>query len=149
LIARRIYMKKIAFVCVCLLFVSVSMTAAAPTLKQHTQRFTVDPTGTFEGYLGVPEHQGHNETVVGIMNGTYWLRNRGGRFTATWETENRTGALRGGFGRHLLIGRISTMVNGTQRSLPIIGFLKAQDNEFIGRFMSYIGPALYFWGTYT
>lgn len=142
-------MKKIAIVCVCLLFLGIALVSAAPTQKQHAQVFTLDPTGTFEGSIGVPEHQGQNATIVGTMNGTYWLRNRGGRFTASWETENRTGTLRGGFGRHLLIGRISTMVNGTERSLPIVGFLKTQDNEFIGRSMSFIGPALYFWGTYT
>ena len=142
-------MEKIAIVCVCLLFLGIALASAAPAQKQHAQFFTLDPTGTFEGYIGVPEHQGHNATVVGTMNGTYWLRNRGGRFTASWETENRTGTLRGGFGRHLLIGRISTLVNDTERSLPIVGFLKAQDNDFVGRFMSYIGPALFFWGIYT
>ncbi len=143
-------MKKITIIGLCFLFLGVSLASATPDMtQQHLQLFTVDPTGTFQGTIGIPEHQGHNETIVGTINGSYWLRTRGGRFTSDWQTENRTGTIRGAFGRHLLIGRISTMVNGTERSLPIVGFLKAQNYSFIGRFMAPVGPALYFWGTYT
>jgi len=142
-------MKKIMTLSLCLLFVSVSVAVAAPGLTyQATQTKPLAQEGTFEANIGY-RRQGHNATIVGTMNGTYLMRNRGGRFTGDWTTENRTGTLRGVFGRHILIGRISTLVNGTEKSLPIVGFLKAQDGQFIGRFMSYIGPALYFWGTYT
>jgi hypothetical protein len=41
------------------------------------------------------------------------------------------------------------MVNGTEKTLPIVGFIKVQNGQFIGRFMAPVGPALYFWGTYT
>lgn len=144
-------MKKIATLSLCLLFIGVSLAAAAPGLTQQTkQLFTLDPpTGTYEGYIGIPAHQGQNATIVGEMNGTYQLLNRGGRFFGDWETENRSGTMRGRFGAHLLIGRVSTMINGTMRSLPIIGFIRAHNNTLFGRFMSFIGPALYFWGTYT
>jgi len=144
------YMKKIAIVCVCLMFLGISIAAAAPNLQRHTQQLlTLDPTGTYEGYIGIPEHQGQNATIVGTINGTYELRNRGGRFLGDWETENRSGTMRGRFARHVMMGRISMMVNGTERSLPVIGFIRIQNNSFIGRGMSYFGPALYFWGDFT
>jgi hypothetical protein len=142
-------MKKIAIICVCLMFLGISIAAAVPTVtKQLLQTNPVDPTGTFDANIGY-KRQGQNATIVGTMNGTYTMRARGGRFTGDWATENRTGNMRGAFGRHLLVGRISTLVNGTERTLPIVGFLRAQNSSFIGRFMAPVGPALYFWGTYT
>lgn len=142
-------MKKIAIIAICLLFLGVSIGAAAPKLTQQViQPVPLSPTGAFEGNVGY-KRQNQNATIVGTINGTYEMRNRGGRFTGDWATENKTGTLRGAFGRHLLIGRLSTMVNGTQRSLPIIGFLGTRNDSFFGRFMSFVGPALYFWGTFT
>lgn len=144
-----VYMKKITILCICLLFAGTTIAAATPRLEHKTTLFALAPSGTFEGYIGIPEHQGHNETIVATMQGTWELRNRGGRFNGEWATENKTGTLRGGFGRNLMVGRISTTINETERSLPIIGFIRIQNNSFIGRGMSYIGPALYFWGDYT
>lgn len=142
-------MKKIMALSLCLLFMGVSVAVAAPGLtSQPTQTLPLAQNGTFEGNIGY-KRQGQNATIVGTMNGTYLMRARGGRFTGDWATENRTGDLRGAFGRHLLVGRITIMVNGTERSLPIVGFLRAQNNSFIGRFMAPVGPALYFWGDYT
>lgn len=142
-------MKKIAILSLCLLFLGASLVTAAPGLTQQTiPIMPLDPTGTFEGNIGY-KRPNENATILGTMNGNYTIRNRGGRFNGDWQTENRTGILRGFFGRHLLIGRISMMINGTERRLPIIGFLRAQNNTFLGRFMAPIGPALYFWGTYT
>lgn len=142
-------MKKSIILGVCLLFLGGSLAAAAPGVTpQLVQQEPVFTDGTFEANIGY-KRQGQNATIVGTMNGTYELRNRGGRFIGDWETANRTGTFRGRFGRHLLVGRISTMVNGTERSLPVVGFLRAQNNTLIGRFMAPVGPALYFWGTYT
>lgn len=136
-------------VSLCLLFVGVSIAAAAPGLTSQTiDILPLALNGAFTANIGY-RRQGQNATIVGTMNGTYEMRARGGRFTGDWATENRTGTLRGGFGRHILLGRITTMVNGTERSLPVVGFLKAQDGQFIGRFMAPVGPALYFWGDYT
>lgn len=141
-------MKKIAIICLCLLL-AASIAAAAPGLTQQTtQKMPLAPTGTFEGNIGY-KRQGQNATIVGTISGTYEMRNRSGRFTGDWATENRTGTFRGGFGRQILLGRISAMVNGTERTLPIVGFIRVQDNQFIGRFMAPVGPALYFWGNYT
>lgn len=141
-------MKKCIILGVSLLFLGVSLAAAAPgltaQLKKQEPLFT---DGTFDANIGY-KRQGENATIVGTISGTYEMRNRGGRFSGDWETANRTGTLRGRFGRHLLVGRISTMVNGTERSLPVVGFLRAQNNTLIGRFMAPVGPALYFWGTY-
>jgi hypothetical protein len=136
-------MKKIAIVSLCLLLLGVSIAAAAPGMRQQTT--TLDTTGTFDGVVS-PRRNG---TIVGTMSGEYTLRNRGGRFTGEWATENRTGTFRGGFGKHIILGRISILVNGTEKTLPIVGFIKAQDGQFMGRFMAPVGPALYFWGTNT
>jgi hypothetical protein len=142
-------MKKIAIVGLCLLFLGTTIAAASPGfIQQTTQTMPLASDGTFEGNVGY-KRQGQNATIVGTINGTYETRNRGGRFTGDWATENRTGTLRGAFGRHFLIGKISTMVNGTTRSLPIVGFIRYNNSQFIGRFMAPIGPALYFWGEYT
>jgi len=142
-------MEKMITLSLCLLFLGVSIAAAAPGLTQQTtQTMPLPTTGSFLGNVGF-KRQGQNATIVGNISGTYELRNRGGRFTGDWATENRTGTFRGGFGRHILIGRIRLMVNGTERTLPIVGFIRVQDDGFLGRFMAPIGPALYFWGTYT
>ncbi|MBE3137960.1 MAG: hypothetical protein IMZ43_11310 [Thermoplasmata archaeon] len=141
-------MKKIAIISLCLLLLGVSIVAAAPGMRQQTtQTVALDPTGTFDGV--VSPQRGPNATIVGTISGNYTLRNRGGRFTGDWATENRTGTFRGVFGRHIIIGRISIMVNGTERMLPIVGFIRAQDGQFNGRFMAPVGPALYFRGNYT
>ena len=139
-------MKKIAIISLCLLL-GVSIAAAAPGMRQQ-QTTTLDTTGTFSGNLTY-QRPGPNATIVGTISGNYTLRNRGGLFNGEWNTVNNTGTFRGRFGRHVLLGRISTMVNGTQKSLPIIGFIGAKDGVFVGRAMSLIGPALYFKGNYT
>jgi len=141
-------MKKIMTISLCLIFLGVSIAVASPGLTQQTTIVPLYLNGTFEGNIG-PRPPNQNGSIIGTMNGTYQMRNRGGRFLGEWQTENRTGSMRGVFGRHLLFGRVSTMVNGTLRTLPIVGFLRANNNSFVGRFMAPRGPALYFWGTYT
>jgi hypothetical protein len=140
-------MKKIAIISLCLLL-GVSIAAAAPGMtKQITQTTTLDTTGTFSGNITY-QRPGPNATIVGTMAGNYTLKNRGGLFNGEWNTVNNTGTFRGRFGKHVFLGRISMMVNGTEKSLPIIGFIGAKDGGFIGRGMSLIGPALYFKGNY-
>jgi len=139
-------MKKIAIISLCLLLLGVSIAAAAPGMKQQ-QTTTLGTTGTFSGDITY-QRPGPNATIVGTIAGNYTLKNRGGLFNGEWNTVNNTGTFRGRFGRHIFLGRISMMVNGTEKSLPIIGFIGAKDGGFIGRGMSLIGPALYFKGTY-
>lgn len=142
-------MKKIAILSLCLLFLGASLAAAAPGMTQtETQTIPLAPTGTFEGNIGY-KRPNQNATIIGTLNGTYEARVRGYRFIGEWETENNSGTLRGAFGRHFLVGRVSTLVNGTQRSLPIVGFIRYNETMFIGRFMAPVGPALYFWGSHT
>jgi hypothetical protein len=140
--------KKIAIISICL-FLGVSIATATPGLTQQIiQKMPLTQTGTFEGNIGY-KRQSQNATIVGTMSGTYELRNRSGIFTGDWITENRTGTFRGVFGRNILIGKITTLVNGTEKSLPIVGFYGGRNGQFIGRFMAPVGPALYFWGNYT
>ncbi len=142
-------MKKILTLSLCLLFIGVAVAAATPALTpQITNTAPTLAGGTFVGNIGY-KRQGENATIVGTINGTYEMRARGGRFMGDWATDNRTGTMRGGFARHFLIGRITLLVNGSERTVPIVGFLRAVDGQFIGRFMAPVGPALYFWGEYT
>jgi hypothetical protein len=142
-------MKKIMTICLCLLFVGVSLAAAAPGLTQQTtQKMPLALTGTFEGNVGY-KRKGQNATIVGTISGTYDQGNRSGKFTGNWVIGDKAGTFKGGFGKHLLIGKVSAMINGTEKPLPIVGFIGAKDGQFIGRFMAPVGPALYFWGKYT
>ena len=138
-------MKKIAIISLCLLL-GVSIAAAAPGMRQQ-QTTTLDPTGTFIGDITY-QRPGPNATIVGTIAGNYTLKNRGGQFNGEWNTVNNTGTFRGRFVRFIFLGIIIMMVNGTEKSLPIIGFIGAKDGGFKGRGMSLIGPALYFKGTY-
>jgi len=127
------------------LFVSMSTITSVTISRAST-------TGTFDGNIGYRTNG--SWVPVGNISGTYtdvgWLGYRWGRFNGTWSLNNGniTGTLQGRF-RLLILGSISAVINGTQRQLPIVGFL-GRDNkgEFIGRCMSYIGPAFYFWGNY-
>jgi hypothetical protein len=146
-------MKKLFILWLCVFLTSTAIVTASPfisieNLKIQTPTF-LDPTGNFDGSIG-HGRQG-NWTEVGLINGTYDLGNRFGRFNGEWaiDLQNRsaTGTMRGGFGRHILIGRIT--IDGRDRGLPIIGFIGFRNESFFGRFMSLIGPALYFQGTFT
>jgi hypothetical protein len=142
-------MKKIAIISLCLLFLGVSIAAAIPGFTQQIiQKMPLTQTGTFDGNIGY-KRQGQNATIIGTISGTYTMHNRSGRFTGDWATKNLTGTFKGGFGRQILVGKISAMVNGTEKTLPIVGFIGGKNGQFIGRFMAPVGPALYFWGTYT
>lgn len=140
--------KKIAIISACLLF-GVSISAAATGLTQQIIYSTsFAPTGSFDGNIGyrLPDR---NATIVGTISGAYEIRDRGGIFTGNFITENRTGTFRGVFGRNILIGKITTSLDGTDKSLPIVGFYGGRNGQFIGRFMAPVGPALYFWGNFT
>ena len=140
--------KKIAIISLCLLL-GVSIAAAAPHITQQiTQTTTLNLTGEFDGKIGykLPDQ---DATIVGTISGTYEIRDKGGIFSGDWATDNRTGTFRGVFGKNILIGKIATLVDGTEKSLPIVGFYRGKNGQFIGRFMAPVGPALYCWGNYT
>jgi hypothetical protein len=141
-------MKKIAILAVCLMLASISVVTAATLPRTHNQPI-LDPTGSFAGSIGY-KRQGGNWTSVGDINGSYELRNKGGRFTGDWsinlQNNSASGTIRGVFRTPYFFGRV--LVDGGRRA-PIVGFLFARNNTFAGRFMAPVGPALYFKGTFT
>ena len=144
-------MKKILILAICVLFASVSIATAIPLPSvAKTQTSTIlAQSGTFDGTIGY-RAQG-NWTAVGTLTGTYEQRVRGYKFDGTWtlqgQNQTLTGTMKGVFGRHILLGRVT--VEGRDRALPVIGFIAFTEDHFNGRFMAPIGPALYFKGTYT
>ncbi len=136
-------MKKIALLVCFMLAIIPAATAVSITGTPHTLA-----TGTFVGSIGY--RSGGNWTSVGAINGTYELRNRGGRFTGDWsiqlQNKSANGTMRGVFRPPFFFGRVD--INGG-RHAPIVGFLIARNNTFGGRFMAPIGPALYYKGNFT
>jgi hypothetical protein len=113
---------------------------------------TASKTGTFEGNVGYRVNG--SWVPIGNISGAYtdvgWLGYRWGRFNGSWsvEKQNITGTMQGRF-RLVILGSISAQINETQRRFPIVGFLGGNNKgDFVGRCMSYVGPALYVWGTY-
>jgi hypothetical protein len=107
--------------------------------------------GIFTGEIGYLRSREWNK--VGEISGTYGQRNRFYNFNGNWEITmgqyaGTKGTMKGAFGRNILLGRITFSESG--RQAPIIGFIgfRPDTGEFGGRFMSVIGPALYFRGTY-
>lgn len=139
-------MKKVLTIgAVSLLFVSMLSISSVPVS-------TAVKTGTFEGNVGFRING--SWVPVGNISGSYtdvgWLGYRWGRFNGSWnvDKENITGTMHGRF-RLVILGSISALINGTQRQFPIVGFLGSDNKcQFVGRCMSYVGPALYLWGTY-
>jgi hypothetical protein len=140
--------KKIATISFYLLLGVLTATVAPSLTQQITQATTLNLTGEFDGNIGykLPDQ---DATIIGTISGTYEIRDKGGIFSGDWATDNRTGTFRGVFGKNILIGKIATLVDGTEKSLPIVGFYGGKNGQFIGRFMAPVGPALYCWGNYT
>jgi hypothetical protein len=140
-------MKKITLLAICLMLASIPLVTAATTPR--TQILPFDPTGTYTGSIGFRGGNG-NWTSVGAINGSYELRNKGGRFIGDWsiELQNKSanGTMRGFFRSPFMFGRVA--INGG-RQAPIVGFLMARNNTFAGRFMAPVGPALYVKGNFT
>jgi hypothetical protein len=143
-------MKKIIVIILCILMSSISVTAAIPTITvQHLyDKNELMTTGSFSADLG-PRPYGNK--TVGTLSGTYELRARGGRFTGDWnlsfQNKSATGTIKGVFAKHFIFGRIT--VTETNRKAPIVGFLRVNNESIVGRVMAPVGPALYYWGSYT
>jgi len=143
-------MNKMIVILIGICVVSIAVSSAIPTfavqnLNHNNARAT---TGTFEGSLGP---RPHGNTTVGTLSGTYELRARGGRFTGDWnitfQNKSASGTMKGVFARHFIFGRI--LVSETNKRIPIVGFLRANNETIVGRVMAPVGPVLYYWGTYT
>jgi hypothetical protein len=130
----------------------IGMFLATATLSFAVQDLKIgassSATGSFEGSMGP---RPHGNQTVGTISGTYKLRNHGGRFNGDWnitlQNNSVSGTMKGVFARHFIFGKI--IVAGTGRTMQIVGFLRVNNETFAGRFMAPVGPALYFWGTYT
>jgi len=143
-------MKKLIIILVGILLMGMSLTTTMPysTAKHLNNESATATAGTFEGSIGP---RIHGNQTVGNFSGTYELRNRGGRFTGEWaisiHNTSKSGTMRGAFIRIFILGRVT--IGGVNRTMPIVGFIKSTNGTFVGRFMAPMGPALYFWGTYT
>ena len=142
-------MKKLIAIISILLMVG-AISASANTVLIKNKPVTLD-SGSFTGEIGYPQAQ--EWVKVGELSGTYEQKTKFYRFVGDWEiTEGdyagSTGTMIGGFGKHILIGKITITESG--KKAPIIGFIGFNEtaSTFFGRFMSVVGPALYFKGTY-
>ena len=140
--------KLLAVIAIFILLGTISVTAT-PILIENKSFTTGDRTYTGEiGYIESKEWK-----KVGELSGTYEKKNKFYKFEGNWEiTEGKlagsTGTMLGGFGKDILIGKITITESG--KKAPIIGFINFNETTqiFKGRFMSVVGPALYFKGNY-
>ena len=99
-----------------------------------------DWTGEFLGKFGELKKVGEEWefTEWGYLAGVYKGGNKGKFGGKIFDLEqNELGAIGGYYGKYFLIGRIKI---GEQKA-PIIGFLFHNETMFIGRIMSFFGPA--------
>ena len=145
--------KTLLVLALCTLFVSMSVAGAVPQAENmQLQRTRVQPqdiewTGEISGNYGVG--RGENHTVLGTLEGNYKARGGNrirGFFLVNWTSENgiKSGQIRGIFTQQALFGKISG--DGYNRTARVMGFLRYNDSKFIGRIMSWIGPAVYIYG---
>jgi hypothetical protein len=138
-------MKKVAVLMIGILIVAMSVTVPSLAVQNINDQTTTATTGSFEGSLGP---RPHGNKTVGTFSGTYELRVRGGRFTGDWnlsfQNKSASGTMKGVFAKHFMFGRIT--VTETNKRAPIVGFLRVNNETFVGRVMAPVGPALYYWG---
>jgi hypothetical protein len=140
--------KLLAIVIILIFFGTISASAISLSEQVFKPRPKENKTGTFEGEIGYPREGEWN--AVGELSGTFQQRNRVSVIDGQWILTEReaSGTVKAIFRSRILIGRIT--IDGAERRAPIIGFIffREETQEFGGRFMSIIGPALYFKGTY-
>jgi len=142
-------MKKIIIIMgICVLIAGMTTASAAPGLLSVFQTpDDIEWDGTFSGNTGY--YDGEDWVEVAAIQGNFKeAENRPiGFFQGTVAGPNNTGNIAGFYGRHLVLGRVSNDEGG---KLPIIGFIgfNTTSQQFAGRWMSLIGPALYFGGNY-
>ena len=141
-------MKKLLAIFVIFVFLGTVSVSAVSTISTEKK---ITKTGTFKGEIGYSESSEWKK--VGELSGTYAQKNKYHAFTGDWEITvgqyaGTTGTMKGIFAKNILYGKITISESGKQA--PIIGFIgfKKDTAQFGGRFMSVVGPALYFKGTY-
>jgi len=142
-------MKKLFAILAIFILIGTISATSAPAIILKTP--VTGETSTFTGEIGYPKSGEWNK--VGELSGTYEQKNKYYKFEGNWEiTEGQyagsTGTMQGVFGKHILYGKI--IISESGKKAPIIGFIGFNESalKFGGRFMSVIGPALYFKGTY-
>jgi len=127
-----------------------AMTAFQPFEKTLISKPAADYDGTFYGGLGRVYKDDTGEWVYdtyAYIVGAY----KGGNYKRVYSKiynldEEEIGSMAFISGHRILIGRIKGMGEG---KLPILGFLFYNDQYFIGRIMSIVGPAPHIYGEYT
>jgi hypothetical protein len=109
-----------------------------------------DYDGTFVGGMGNVYKDENDEWVfdthayiAGVYKGGKYKRVVGNIYNLDEEQIGTFGFISG---KWLLIGRV---VNMEEEKAPIIGFIFYNDQYFIGRIMSFFGPAPHIYGEYT
>lgn len=140
--------KLLAIISILMLLATISV-SAIPVLIEKKPVTT--GSGTYSGEIG--DIKSKEWIKVGELSGTYEQKNKFYKFEGNWKiTEGdyagSTGTMQGFFGKHILLGKITITESG--KKAPIIGFIGFNETAltFKGRFMSIVGPALYFKGTY-
>jgi len=142
-------MKKLLAILSIIIFLgTISATAIPVSVHKLLKPTTAGDTGTFEGEIGYIQKK--EWISVGEISGTYELKTRVGIIDGEWiiTDKDMSGTMKIIFAKRIFIGRIT--IDETGKKAPIIGFIgfKEETKQFGGRFMSIIGPALYFKGTY-
>lgn len=155
--------KKTIWILLCILCCSLLLlpTFSAERIQQHSriqhnqQIFQIPASlpeydGTFIG--GIGEISKDEEEWIfdahGYLAGVYKTGRRVNRlYGHIFDLdEEQIGVIKALFVQRIIIGRIEDMQGN---SAPIIGFLLYNDEHFVGRIMSFFGPAPHIWGEYT
>ena len=148
-------MKKIAgIMIVCIMFSSFTAASAISinheviNLKNKSLLYYDDWSGEFSGNIGYKDPNSEEPKIVATISGNFKIGEKACFFNGvvTTENEGKSGSFKGLFNKHMLVGKIE----GEKGSLKIVGFIgfKQEEHLFGGKFMSTVGPALYFWGDY-
>ncbi|MFO7677333.1 MAG: hypothetical protein R6V50_02995 [Thermoplasmatota archaeon] len=123
---------------------------------QHNERTIQTPSlipeydGTFIGGIGeiYQENGNWSYDTHGYLAGVYKQGRKVNRlFGHIFDlNEEQIGIIKAIFFHKIIIGQIEDM---QENSAPIIGFLFYNDVHFVGRIMSFFGPAPHIWGEYT
>ena len=141
--------KLLAIIIIFILFGTVSASAISVLGEKKS---VTNGSGNYSGEIG--DFKSKEWFKIGELSGTYEQKNKFYRFDGSWEIikgqyAGSTGTMQGIFGKHILYGKI--IISESGKKAPIIGFIGFNETvkTFKGRFMSVVGPALYFKGTYT
>jgi len=155
--------KKLLIICICALFVLMPTLVATPSINPAKKiklqieisglpaPIVTDYDGTFIGAFGrvyKAENGSWAKEAYGYLAGVYKAGVRYKRVLGYIYDLNQTQVGYIGFisANKFLVGKIKNMQN---QSAPIVGFIFYNEEYFIGRIMSFFGPAPHIWGAYT